>query len=198
VPNNSDMVVHAYFSSPGESGGGATTTTTTTTGGNTYYRNDYREAILGRRSPVKNNAFRRTSSHSSSRKNKKWCVCGRQLVFFKDAECYACTECGHTEYIEQKKEQLQQQHTLGSSGTAGGDGVISVDGLSDARTTPNRAATKFRSIKDPRSRFLKPKSQLDPELQKLVDEQGVTIISYNERVEEDSQLVSSNELRSNK
>ena len=184
MPSNSDMVIHhAYFSSSGGDNNDRSSS---------YYRNDvdYREAILGRRSPVKNNAFR--TSRSSSRTKKKWCVCGRQLVFFKEAECWSCTECGHTEYIEHKKQQAPTTTATNSSG------IGSIDGLSDSQTRPNRGATKFRHIKDPRSRFLKPKSQLDPELQKLVDEQGVTIISYNERVEEDSQLVSSNELRSNK
>jgi hypothetical protein len=43
---------------------------------------------------------------------------------------------------EEEPPPLQQQaHT----------GIGSVDGLSDARTTPNRGATKFRHIKDPRS-----------------------------------------------
>jgi hypothetical protein len=74
---------------------------------------------------------------------------------------------------------------------------MSVDGLSDTTTRPNRAATKFRS-KDPRARFLKPKSQLDPELQRLVDEQGVTVQRYEERIEESSVVLSQEELRANK
>jgi hypothetical protein len=72
-----------------------------------------------------------------------------------------------------------------------------VDGLSDTNTRPNRGATKFRS-KDPRARFLKPKSQLDPELQRLVDEQGVTVQRFVERIEESSEVVTSEELRANK
>ena len=58
-----------------------------------------------------------------------------------------------------------------------------MDGLSDVRTTPNREATKFRSM-DPRARFLKPKPQYDVEMQKLVLEQGVTVQRYEERIEE--------------
>jgi hypothetical protein len=149
----------------------------------TYYN---REApMTGGRSPVKNIAFTRRTLHSK----KKYCVCGRALVFFKD-ECWACTECGYTEYLHQPEEQQQiQQQGIG--------GVMSVDGLSDTRTTPNRGPMKFKSL-DARKRFLKPKSQLDPELQRLVTEQGVTVQRYEERVVEDNQTLSSEELRQNK
>lgn len=153
---------------------------------------DYHDTILGRRSPIKHNVFFRSSS-SSTRNNKKWCVCGRQLVFFKDAECWACTECGHTEYIEQKKKEQQQQQQIPTNSS----GIGSIDGLSDSHLQPNRGATKFRHM-DPRKRFLKPKSQLDPELQKLVDEQGVNVISYEERIEQSNDVISSDELRANK
>jgi hypothetical protein len=74
---------------------------------------------------------------------------------------------------------------------------MSFDGLSDSRTTLNRGATKFRSM-DPRRSFLKPRSQLDPEMQKLVDEQGVTVQRFEERIEESSEVLTSEQLRANK
>jgi hypothetical protein len=151
----------------------------------------YRDSPVTGRSPIKNIAYSRRTLHSS--KNKKWCVCGKQLVFFKDIG-WGCTECGRVEYLVDQQQQIQQQQIQ----QQGIGGVMSVDGLSDVRTTPNRGATKFRS-KDPRAHFLKKKSSdIDPELQKLVDEQGVTIIRYEERVVEDNQTLSSEELRQNK
>ena len=147
----------------------------------------YRDSPVTGRSPIKANVFHR---YTGNRK-KKYCVCGRALIYFKDAECFACTECGRTEYLQQPEQQQQiQQQGIG--------GIASVDGLSDVRTTPNRAATKFKSIKDPRSRFLKAKPQYDVEIQKLVDEQGVTIQKYVERIEESSEVLSQEELRANK
>jgi hypothetical protein len=166
------MVVHAYIDNSSNH-----------TPTNTYYR----EAPMSGRSPVKNIAFSRRLR--TSNKKKKWCVCGKQLVFFKDAECWSCTECGNTEYLEQPEQQQIQQQGVG--------GVMSVDGLSDTRTTPNRGATKFRS-KDPRARFLKKKSDIDPELQRLVDEQGVTVQRFEERIEESSEVLTSEQLRANK
>jgi ribosomal protein S27AE len=163
------MVVHSYIDNSSNH-----------TPTNTYYR----DSPMSGRSPVKNIAFSRRTLHSK----KKYCVCGRALVWFKEGECWSCTECGYTQYLEQKQQQPEQQ---------GIGGVMSVDGLSDVRSTPNRGAMKFRS-KDPRSRFLKPRSQLDPELQRLVDEQGVTVQRYEERIEESSEVLSQEELRQSK
>jgi hypothetical protein len=154
-------------------------------GNHTHTNTYYRDSPMSGRSPVKNIVFSRRTLHS---KKKKWCLCGKQLVFFKDAECWSCTECGHTEYIEQPKQQIQQQ---------GIGGIASVDGLSDTQTRPNRGASKFRSIKDPRSRFLKKKPEIDDELARIL-EQGATLVSYKERIEEDGQTLSSDELRANK
>src|SRR5687768_2024246 len=99
-----------------------------------------RDAPMTGRSPVKNIAFSRRTLHSS--RKKKWCPNdGRALMWLKDAEAWCCNECGYVEYIEQKQQQPEQQ--IG--------GVMSVDGLSDVRSTPNRGATKFRSM-DPRRR----------------------------------------------
>jgi hypothetical protein len=114
------------------------------------------------------------------------------------SERRSCTSCGHTIDLEQKKKQQEQVHT-GDTGTgAVGGGVVSVDGLSDSQTRPNRGATKFRSM-DPRSRFLsRKKSDIDPELERILYDQGATLVSYNERVEEDGQTLSSDNLRANK
>jgi hypothetical protein len=117
------------------------------------------------RSPVKNNAFR--TPRSSRTTKKRWCVCGKPLTFFKDAEAWACTECGHTEYIQEK----QQVPT-----TTNSSGIGSVDGLSDSQITPNRGATKFRHI-DPRSRFLKKDKEIDDELERILYDQGATLIA---------------------
>ena len=156
-------------------------------------QHDYFNTIPGERSPIKHNAFR-TSRSSSNRTKTKWCPsCGRALVFFKDAECFSCTECGHTIDLEQKKQQQAPTTTTNSS-----SGIGSVDGLNDSQTRPNRGATKFRSIKDPRARFLKPKREIDPELERILYDQGATLVSYNERLEEDSQTLSSDELRANR
>jgi hypothetical protein len=131
--------------------------------------------------------------HSSSKNNRKWCHgCGRRLVYFKEPEAWACAECGYL--LEEAKTQKQQQQQIQQQGIGG---VMSVDGLSDVRTSPNRGVSKFRSM-DPRARFLKKKSDIDPDLQRLVTEQGVTIIRYEERVVEDNQTLSSEELRQNK
>jgi hypothetical protein len=164
------MVVHSYIDNSSNH-----------TPTNTYHR----DSPMSGRSPVKNIAFR--SLHSS--KKKKYCVCGRALVFFKD-ECWACTECGYTEYLHQPEQQQQiQQQGIG--------GVMRVDGLNDVQTRPNRGATKFRS-KDPRSRFLTKKSEIDDELRVMAEAGGWAIKRFEERIEQSSEVLSSEELRQSK
>jgi ribosomal protein S27AE len=161
------MVVHAYIDNSSNH-----------TPTNTYHR----DSPISGRSPIKANVF-----HRYTNRKKKWCPNdGRALVYFKEAECWSCTECGMTEYIEQKQHQPEQQ--IG--------GVMSVDGLSDTRTSPNRGASKFRS-KDPRARFLKPKREIDDELARIL-EQGATLVSYHEQVQQSNDVLSQDELRANK
>ena len=140
-----------------------------------------RDAPVIGRSPVKNIAFRtlRTSK-------KKYCVCGRALVYFKDSQAWCCGECGYVEYIP-KQQQPEQQ--IG--------GVMSVDGLSDTRTTPNRGPMKFRSM-DPRKRFLKKESEIDDELARILENQSATLVSYHSQVQQSNDVVSSDDLRANK
>jgi ribosomal protein S27AE len=164
------MVIHTYIDNSSNH-----------TPTNTYYR----DSPISGRSPIKANVF-----HRYINRKKKWCpIDGRALVYFKEAQCWSCTECGHTEYIEQTKQQTQQQQGIG--------GVMSVDGLSDVRTTPNRDAMRFRSIKDPRSRFLKKKPEVDDELARILS-QGATLVSYHEQVQQSNDVLTQDELKANK
>jgi hypothetical protein len=147
----------------------------------------YRDAPVSGRSPLKVNAFRNTKKKLASRP-RLWCeLCGRALVYMKDAESFICMECGYSppEYVKK--------------GPAAPDnsGIPSVDGLVDDKQQ-TRPKPFFKPIRDPREKILRSqqKPEYDQETADYIRETGATLVSHSEHIpQSDGEVLSREELR---